>query len=508
MLPKSIQTKISFTLIGLLLIGMILVDLVLIKVLQNQLVVFEGQRISYFLQQLQKQLDTNKLVQRIQNNETEDLLGQTPWPPEDICFAMGIKKDFFSTGACRHSYVLKQKVWEAVRTGRKIEIMIGKIWAVFQHGAQFICVTSPIRNGDKIIGALGIVVPLAPIYAILRSSQTIFLFYLLINTAWLSAGGYYVIGRIFMRPIKRLVSRAQQYDQDEEVLFAVRLEDGELNKLSIALNQMMDRISKDREKLQENVAALKEANDDLMQAQKKMVRAEKLASVGRLSAGIAHEIGNPIGIILGYLELLKSEEQSKEERGDCLTRAEAEVLRINTIIRQLLNFSRPIKGEPISLSIHKFFLELIEGLKFQPLLRDIQIDLSTSAEADQVMADPDHLRQVCLNLLINASDAIKSSANKGNGLIQITTFLKCHGGEDAHLSEMIEIRFSDNGTGIQEADLQNIFDPFYTTKEPGKGTGLGLSVSLTLIEQMGGFLTAESTFGKGATMKIALPLHK
>ena len=307
-----------------------------------------------------------------------------------------------------------------------------------------------------------------------------------------------------MRPIKRLAARAEQYDEDGELLFSVRLEDGELNKLSLALNQMMDRISRDREKLRENVAVLEKTNLELKKAQKEIVRAEKLASVGRLSAGIAHEIGNPIGIILGYLELLKSEEQNTDERQECLNRAESEVYRINAIIKQLLNVSRPVGGEPKILALHSFLEDLIKDVKIQPLFAEIKIDFSAKAPLDQVLVDSDHLRQVCLNLLINAADAIKSSDNATNGHIRITTSIKLPTDTDSlTASSMIKIQIRDNGKGISEEELENIFDPFYTTKDDG--TGLGLYICKEIIERHNGRIWAESELDKGSKFIIEIP---
>jgi signal transduction histidine kinase len=176
------------------------------------------------------------------------------------------------------------------------------------------------------------------------------------------------------------------------------------------------------------------------------------------------------------------------------------------IIKQLLNISRPFEGEPEILSLHLFLEELIQDVKIQPLLANIKIDFSAEARHDQVLVDPNHLRQVCLNLLINAADAIKSSNNAANGHIRITTSGNFPPSEDnLAIPSMVVIRICDNGKGISEEALEYIFDPFYTTKDPGKGTGLGLAVSLTLIEQMGGTLTAESLQEKGTAMLIALP---
>jgi two-component system, NtrC family, sensor kinase len=172
----------------------------------------------------------------------------------------------------------------------------------------------------------------------------------------------------------------------------------------------------------------------------------------------------------------------------------------------LLNISRPVEGEPELLSLHLFLEELIQDVKIQPLLANIKIDFSAEARHDQVLVDPNHLRQVCLNLLINAADAIKSSNNAAKGHIRITTSDNSQPSQNNQaIPSMVAIRICDNGKGISEEALENIFDPFYTTKDPGKGTGLGLSVSLTIIEQMGGSLTAESFQGEGTTITITLP---
>ena len=513
MLPRGIQTRISLTLLALLLTSMVLVDLVLLMVLQNQFLLFEGERADHFLSQFEDQIRSNMPSEKIQQKDLFDIFDWLPIAEKDSCLALMAGKRFVSTGNCLQANFLKANTIDAIELHRRKRSIFGQSWVVFGRGPQFLCTSMPLELDGKIVGGIGLMRSLDPFYSILRRSQKIFIFYLLTNVVLLSIGGYYLISRIFMRPIKRLADRAQQYEDDDELLFSVRLEDGELNKLSTALNKMMNRISKDREKLRENVNALETANDELKKAQKEVVKAEKLASVGRLSAGIAHEIGNPIGIILGYIELLKSEDQSESERRDCLNRAEAEILRINSIIRQLLDLSRPIPGEPKRISIHAFLKELIESVKVQPLFSNTELSLLADAPRDLIIVDPNHLRQVCLNLLINAADAVKSSENVNSGVIQIQTdlmdlmdLMDHPQSETTVLPSTLAIRFSDNGVGILESEMGNIFDPFYTTKDPGKGTGLGLSVSMTIVDQMGGRLFVESQYGSGTCITICLPL--
>jgi signal transduction histidine kinase len=197
-------------------------------------------------------------------------------------------------------------------------------------------------KGDIVAGSAWI---FDTIYRSLRHSQQMLLVYIFVNTAILAFVGIYrVLG--LLQPLARLAQRAEDYKEDDEVLFSVRKEDNELQRLSSALNGLLRRLSAEKEKLRATVASLEAANAELKKAQTEIIRAEKLASVGRLSAGIAHEIGNPIGIVTGYLELLKQIDLPADERTEYLDRAEREIERISAIIRQLLEISRPSHGGP------------------------------------------------------------------------------------------------------------------------------------------------------------------
>ena len=341
---------------------------------------------------------------------------------------------------------------------------------------------------------------LAGVYGILRRTQHVLFIYILVNTVIFTLIGFYRMTRIAVRPLQRLVKRAEEYQDDNEMFFLSEREDNEFSKLSKALNRMLGHIAEDKEKLKVAVASLEEANFDLKQAQNDIIRAEKLASVGRLSAGIAHEIGNPIGIINGYLELLKGNDISNNEREEFLQRTEAELKRIDTIIRQLLDFSRPSSEDVKTVSVHAIIEDTIGASRFHPLMSDIDLDLRLFAESDGVIADPSKLRQVFLNLIINSADAILSSKDPSKGRISIISDVQKKIRDDSNQS-------MDNGIGIAETDLENIFDPFFTTKAYGKGTGLGLSVCFMIVEGMGGKIEASSQEGQGTTMTLYLPLH-
>jgi signal transduction histidine kinase len=331
--------------------------------------------------------------------------------------------------------------------------------------------------------------------------------YLVVNTLIFALIGFYRLSRLYLEPINRLVRMAEDYQEEDGTFFPVRKEDNELSTLSKALNLMLNRISEDKKKLRQSVASLENANLELKSAQGKIIRAEKLASVGRLSSGIAHEIGNPIGIVMGYLELLKQEDITENERGEYITRTENEINRINTVIHQLLDLSRPsVKGAEL-VSVHDIIREITEVLKLQPLMAGIHLDLALEADRDNVMADAGQLRQVFLNLAINAADAIATMQEPKNGRLTILTGMTDNPESiNAEEDEALVITFKDNGPGIPEELVGTIFDPFFTTKAPGKGTGLGLSVSFMIIESFGGTIKAENAGGGGAVMTILLPL--
>jgi len=382
---------------------------------------------------------------------------------------------------------------------------IGLTWAVFWWQAEAVIVAVPLKDGDRLQGAAAAVVPLTDLYEKLRQYNKPVFLYIVLNTVLLSIVGLYRIFRIYLRPIDRIVRQADEYDLGEDIFFTFRQEDDELNRLSQSLNRMLQRISADKHTLRQTVSSLERANQELKQAQAEIVRAEKMASVGRLAAGIAHEIGNPIGIVLGYLDLIRQPDLGKSEHDDFARRAEKEIQRINTIIRQLLDLARPKESVAQLLSVHAVIEEIVGVLTHQPMMTNIRLRTAFNAADDHVWADADQLRQVFLNLLLNAADAICGRDDQSEPRIDIRT--TPGQGPVTSQADWITIDFQDNGEGIAEGQLENIFDPFYTTKDPGKGTGLGLSVSYMIIEKLGGTIAVQSQRGQGTTFTIRLPLR-
>lgn len=510
-LRYGLKTKITVNLAFLLLTAMLLIDLVVITTAQRVLVDAEISRSYLFIDSIDAPFD-----------------GGTA-PDRDVdasAFGLDFKRRLHEAGysggvivdAAQGRIVssgidgvpedrIAAQAGQTLASGEKLVRFSGTTWGVLWKQRRHLTVSAPMRHAGRAVGAAAVVFPLEKIYHTLRSTQYILLVYMLINAAVLTVVGLYRLSRLTVKPLQRLVKRAGEYREDDAGFFLSEKEDNEFNRLSRALNSMLTHIAADKEKLRLTVKSLEQANRDLKKAQRDVIRAEKLASVGRLSSGIAHEIGNPIGIVTGYLDLLKQDDISDADRKDFILRTEGEINRINTIIRQLLDLSRPSSGGFKTVRVHQIVSDIVDALKFQPEMSRIDLTLDLAAENDTVLADPDQLRQVFLNLLLNAADAISLTQVRRDGAISISSTVdRAPAGSAPEGDGVLSVAFVDNGPGIPEAHLGDIFDPFYTTKAPGKGTGLGLAVCFMIVESFGGRIQASSTKDEGTTMTVHLPL--
>lgn len=499
---------------GILLCGMLLIDFVTISTVQRNFVRNEIAKGFLFISLVENHLINFSDIVSLKTHPyaQDSLVAMLDRAGLSCALVIDKNKQQLYVGGtnCNLHDNLKDLAGRAVQSGKSITESFGNAWGVFWKQSRAIIIGSPLVKEGYTRGGISVAIPLEGIYKMLRRSQKILLIYILINTVIFTLIGLYRLSKIYFKPMHRLVERADEYREDEDLFFSVRKEDNELHLLSKALNRMLQRISEDKKKLKSTVYSLEKANIELKQVQKEIVQAEKLASVGRLSSGIAHEIGNPIGIIMGYLELLKQKNISDSEKTEYITRTENEINRINTIIHQLLDLSRPSNDGAQPVSVHDIINDITEVVRTQPMMADIEINKRLDAQEDTVIADANQLRQVFLNLIINAADAIASGEKKFPGELTIeSTVIEDASGADNEppaQQPFLQIIYIDNGPGISPEKLDNIFDPFFTTKEPGKGTGLGLSVSFMIVESLGGTIKAVSQLGKGTTMTILLPL--
>jgi len=501
---RGIRTKMAINIGGLMLLAMMLIGFVGISTIQQDLVQREIDRAKGLLDAFDQDLGEDPSETFLfDRSDLSRRWHAVSCGGQWLCLMIvdRQKRLLCEIGEDRRlGEALAQLTRQTITTGQAVQRMEGTTWGVFWRQPSHLLFAAPILRDNHLLGGAGIALPLEEIYGLLRRTQAMLSIYIAINTVLMTFAAVLRFSKITIRPLQRLARRAEEYRETDGVLFTVRKQDNELANLSMALNRMLTRIDEDKRALKETVRSLEEANFDLKKAQKDVIQAEKLASVGRLATGIAHEIGNPIGIVLGYLELLKKEDAGVGERDDYIRRAEQEIGRINTIIRQLLDFSRPSPGELERVSMHEVIRDTVEMVRIQPLMADIDCQLDLAAAEDRVVAEEDQLRQMVLNLVLNAVDAIFSSAQRGSGRLRIVSRNPM---QDGH--GLLEVVVSDNGAGIAPEAMDNIFDPFFTTKEPGKGTGLGLSVCFMIVESMGGHIVADSIENEGTAITLSLP---
>jgi len=378
-------------------------------------------------------------------------------------------------------------------TRKSITRFSGHTWGVLWLASDAVIMSAPVLDGRRLLGSIAVWSSLRNVYREIRRSEKLILIYILLNTLVLISVGLYLLSRSVVNPVHKLLHITEAFRKGESLPLFPEVAENEMGQLNRSLKMMLKRLEENKEELQAHISSLERANEKIKKTQAELIKSEKLASVGRLATGIAHEIGNPMGIILGYMDLLKRDDLTAPERQDFLDRVEAEITRINGIIRQLLDFSRPAGGEPEQTSVHEVILATLKMLEPQPLMAGIQPDIRFNAARDTIWADPNQLQQVFLNIIINAADAMEEEKS-----LTIRT---------SATGNTIRIQFEDTGTGIPEEDMDGIFDPFYTTKPPGKGTGLGLSVSYTIIKGLGGTIRAENNQGPGVTITLDIPLY-
>ena len=361
---------------------------------------------------------------------------------------------------------------------------------------------------ESVLGVLDIIYPLDEIENTLRSNTfTVFgLSFGFVILAGLLVS--YLVNRMIYLPLRDLDDGAERLAAgDLENTIPVRSAD-EFGQLATSFNSMTRALRKSRVDLENWGRTLElkveEATKELQVAQAETARSEKLASVGLLAAGIAHELNNPLTGVLTFSYLVKKNLPEGSRDAEDLDLVIRETKRCATIIRRLLDFSREKAPEKTFSSLNILIEEILLLTEQSAQLNDIEIITDLDEELPEIWMDDNLIKQVIMNMLVNAQHAIE-----GEGSITIKTRLcTAHNCPEsvAPCKNMAEIMITDTGCGISEDDLQRIFDPFFTTKGVGKGTGLGLSVSHGTIEAHGGAIEVESTVGKGTEFRIFVPL--
>jgi signal transduction histidine kinase len=304
-----------------------------------------------------------------------------------------------------------------------------------------------------------------------------------------------LLGRAVAAPVERLLSTAARLGAGQEGLPLLGPEgDGGpgLSRAAVAFERLAAALADERARLAAKVEELERANRALVEARETALRSERLATVGRLAAGVAHEVGNPLGAIGGWAELARDRLRggASSQADEFVARIPEEVRRIDRIVRDLLDFARPQPPTLAPVPVAAVVEAALRLARVQARFRGIDVALRYPEDLPDVLGDEHRLAQVFLNLLLNAGDAMG-----GEGPLEVRA---------RRAGEHVEIEVADRGPGIPAADLARVFDPFFTTKAPGQGTGLGLSVCVGLLETLGGDIAAENAPGGGAVFRVRL----
>ena len=312
--------------------------------------------------------------------------------------------------------------------------------------------------------------------------------------------------RVIHAPLRALVAatrRVSAGDLEARVTPSSADEIGELgeafNRMAADLEIARAEVQAERAELERRVAL---RTEELQKAQETLVHSERLSAVGQLVAGVAHELNNPLTVILGYAGLLLEKRPDPAERRKLdLIAAEAE--RCKKIVQNLLTFARKQKAEKSRVDLGEVIRRTVSLREYQMRTENIKVELALASDLPAAFADFHQLQQVILNLLVNAEQAIHD-AGKGSRIAIATRCIESQT-RGSTPDRSIEIVVEDDGPGIPTANRARVFEPFFTTKEIGKGTGLGLSICYGIVADQGGTIRVESEPGAFTRFTIVLP---
>ena len=358
----------------------------------------------------------------------------------------------------------------------------------------FFSYTWPLKDGSgKIVGAVSIFQQTSFMedeIAKVKWNIGITIFLLIVGTVVLVL---WVTQKWVTQPIAKLMTGTKNLSAGN-LQYRVDLPaGGEISALARAFNQMADELRK----AQERLIREGEARVDL---ERSLRQSEKLATVGQLASGLAHEIGTPLNIIYGRTELIQRRLEDKEESKRNLTIILHQTERITRIVQQLLGIVRKKKAEHRIVPIHPILETTLDFLDHQIQKQKVQVVKNLQEDLLPVMGDPDQIQQVFLNLILNAIQAMP-----GGGDLRLSAMSKMISkkGLENRPRSYVEVGVEDSGAGMEKDVLENIFQPFFSGKE--NGTGLGLTVSQGIVQEHEGWIEVESKVGKGSVFRVYLP---
>ncbi len=381
------------------------------------------------------------------------------------------------------------------------------------RGGQGIVITAPFFSSNRIMGYFRLRVVTPDLLRDVLTAEKIALFifpYLALNSLLMAILGTLLLSRAFVRPIHQLINGMERVTSGDMEQTVRVVGSQEILQLGAAFNEMLQKVREMLETEVEQKRQLEKSHAELLSVREEISRQERLASVGRLAAGVAHEIGNPAAAILGYTEMLRRGKTDEESRLDCLARVEQEAIRIRDLLRDLLDFAKPRPARSESVDLNQLIQQCLDLLAGQGRLKGVHLTTRLAGDLLGVAADRIAVQQLLINLLLNAIDAVSLADRPALQVLTANTPLRSSTdiayGRTAVAKRTVLIEIADNGVGIPEEELSQIFDPFFTTKAPGKGTGLGLAIVARTIDLLGGRIEVESTVEEGTTFRIFFPI--
>jgi len=375
----------------------------------------------------------------------------------------------------------------------------GEVWRdrAFVVSDWYISAYEPIRDYDGDVVGILYVGLLEQAFTSIRNRVILSFFGIAtLGFILIIAITYYEISSI-TRPVGEMVAATRDIAAGRFDLEVQRSSTGEIALLAESFNTMLHSLRQMKADLEEWARTLeqkvKDRTDELVAMQTQVVQSQRLASLGQLAAGVAHEINNPLGGIMALtglsLEDLKEDDPCRENLEEVLRQAQ----RCRDIVKGLLDFSRQSKVNTEPVDVNRVLSDTLSLLGRQAMFFNIEVVKDLDPDLPPVMADRSQLQQVFVNILVNAAHAMSE-----RGTVNVVT--------RAAGPTFLEIEFSDTGCGIPPAKIDQIFDPFFTTKDADQGTGLGLSIAYGIVASHGGTISVASEAGRGSTFTVRLPL--
>ena len=386
--------------------------------------------------------------------------------------------------------------------------LLGFMQAVHNEPSCFTAACHQHRSDQRVLGVVDIVYSLDEIDQTVRGSVFKMAGFMLGFLIFASICVAVLVHRLVYVPLRDLEGGAKRLARGDLSHPIVVRSNDEFGQLAQSFNAMTAALDSSQSELREAARTLEqkveERTHQLRLAELETARSEKLASVGLLAAGIAHELNNPLTGVLTFSHLMRQKLPDGSPDAEDMDLVIRETKRCASIIRRLLDFARQKSPEKKFTDINRVVEETARFIERPAHLQDTEIRLDLSAELPSAWVDEDQVKQVIMNMLVNAQHATENG-----GSITVRTRL-CNvplGADGAGQAvPAAEISIVDTGCGIPESDLKRIFDPFFTSKEVGKGTGLGLSVSHGIVQAHGGVIKVASTVGEGTTFSVYLPI--